>query len=80
MIAFAVITVSSAAIIGLSSFISKTDNAIEVNSNLHESTSSQGKHCTGTVGCDCSGFSAKTGDVWEEAYCKKCDHHKKYHR
>ena len=54
---------------------------------LHEQVSltthvaMQDKHCTGTVGCSCSGFSPKTsGDVWEEVYCRKCGHHKKYHK
>lgn len=42
---------------------------------------SEGKKCNGTVGCDCTGFKPKTdGDVWEEAYCKKCGHHKRYHK
>ena len=41
----------------------------------------QGKYCTGTVGCSCSGFSPKkSGDVWEEVYCRKCGHHKQYHK
>lgn len=41
----------------------------------------KGKHCSYTVGCDCSGFAPKTnGDEWEKAYCKRCGHHKKYHK
>lgn len=41
----------------------------------------QGKHCNGTVGCDCSGFSAITGgEEWQKSYCKRCSHHKKCHR
>lgn len=39
-----------------------------------------GKHCNGTVGCSCSGFSPKTsGKEWEKSYCKKCGHHKRNH-
>ena len=34
-----------------------------------------------TKGCDCSGFAPKTnGDEWEKAYCKRCGHHKRYHK
>lgn len=41
----------------------------------------QGKHCTGTVGCSCSGFSPITnGDVWQQAYCKHCGHKKSCHK
>ena len=41
----------------------------------------QGMHCNGTVGCDCSGFSAKTdGKEWEKGYCKKCGHKKSCHK
>lgn len=40
-----------------------------------------GAHCTYTVGCSCSGFTPKnSGDVWEKSYCKRCGHHKKYHK
>lgn len=42
---------------------------------------SQGARCTGTVGCDCSGFSPITnGDVWQQAYCKRCGHHRRCHK
>ena len=41
----------------------------------------RGKHCTGTVGCSCSGFSPITnGDVWQQAYCKHCGHKKSCHK
>ena len=71
MFASATLAVSVTAIIGLSSFASKSDS----HADCH------GKHCTYTVGCDCSGFSPKTdGAEWEKAYCKKCGHHKSYHK
>jgi len=39
------------------------------------------KHCTYTVGCSCPGFAPKTdGKEWEKAYCKRCGHHKRYHK
>lgn len=43
--------------------------------------SCEGKHCTYTVGCDCSGFSPISGDdEYKKNYCRRCGHHKKYHR
>ena len=42
---------------------------------------SQGKHCNGTVGCDCKGFAPITnGKEWEKSYCKHCGHHQNCHR
>jgi hypothetical protein len=51
----------------------------------HETTTAplqmEGKHCSGTVGCDCPGFSPKTnGAEWEKAYCKHCGHKKSCHK
>ncbi len=44
-------------------------------------THASGKHCTYTVGCSCSGFSPITsGKEYEKAYCKKCGHHRSYHK
>lgn len=41
----------------------------------------QGKHCTGSVGCSCSGFSPITnGEVWQQAYCKYCGHKRNCHK
>lgn len=41
----------------------------------------QGKHCTGTVGCGCTGFAPITnGEVWQQAYCKYCGHNRSCHR
>lgn len=41
----------------------------------------QGKHCTGTVGCSCTGFSPITnGEVWQQSYCKHCGHKKSCHK
>ncbi len=43
--------------------------------------SSEGTHCSGTVGCNCSGFSPITdGEVWQQAYCKHCSHHRRSHK
>lgn len=39
-----------------------------------------GKVCSYTVGCSCTGFQRGTGDQWEKEYCKKCHHHRKFHR
>lgn len=68
-------------IVGLYSFFVQTEDAETVNKSVPAHVDSQGKHCTYTVGCNCSGFSPKTsGDEWEKAYCRRCGHHKKYHR
>ena len=81
MFAVASIFLSTITIVGLSSFTSQSNNAIESESTVHTHISCQGKHCTYTVGCDCSGFSPKTnGKEWEKSYCKRCGHHKKYHK
>ncbi len=42
---------------------------------------SQGSNCNGTVGCSCPGFSPITnGEVWQQAYCKHCGHHRRSHK
>ena len=41
----------------------------------------QGARCNGTVGCGCPGFSPITnGDVWQQAYCRHCGHHRRVHK
>ena len=81
------VLVLSVMVVAMSVSASVFANSGNEQSCLHEQVSLtthvavQGKHCTGTVGCSCSGFSPKkSGDVWEEAYCRKCGHHKKYHK
>lgn len=45
------------------------------------SISFKGRHCNGSVGCSCPGFSPITkGKEWEKEYCKHCPHHKKLHK
>lgn len=66
MFAVASIFLSTITIVGLSSFTSQSNNATESESIVYTHVSCQGKHCTYTVGCDCSGFSPKTnGKEWE---------------
>ncbi|MBR5493275.1 MAG: hypothetical protein IKV77_09140 [Alistipes sp.] len=75
--AVSVLMVSAVVVIGLCSSTSKT----EVKSDVCTEVSCQGKHCNGTVGCDCPGFSPKTnGDEWEKAYCRHCGHHRRSHK
>ena len=51
----------------------------ELDVTTHVAT--QGTHCSGTVGCNCPGFSPITnGDVWQQAYCKHCGHKKSCHK
>ena len=41
----------------------------------------KGKHCSETVGCSCPGFEPITnGDVWQQSYCKHCNHKKSSHK
>ena len=41
----------------------------------------RGTHCSGTLGCSCSGFEPITnGDIWQENYCRHCNHKKSSHR
>lgn len=82
-IIFAVVSIvaSVISIIALSSFTSNGENELRLGASVQTHVSCQGKHCTYTVGCDCSGFSPNTkGKEWEKAYCKRCGHHKKYHK
>lgn len=75
--AVSALMVSAVVVVGLCSFTSKT----EVKSDVCTEVSCQGKHCNGTVGCDCPGFSPKTnGDEWEKAYCRHCGHHRRSHK
>lgn len=75
------IVVSATAIIGLSSFRTQVEYTTSGESSVQTHVSCQGKHCTYTAGCDCSGFAPKTnGKEWEKSYCKRCGHHKKYHK
>ena len=75
--AVSALMVSAVVVAGLCSFTSKT----EVKSDVCTEDSCQGKHCNGTVGCDCPGFSPKTnGDEWEKAYCRHCGHHRSSHK
>lgn len=75
--AISALMVSTVVVIGLCSFTSKT----EAQSEECTDVLCQGKHCNGTVGCDCPGFSPKTnGDEWEKTYCKHCGHHRSSHK
>ena len=41
----------------------------------------RGKNCSGSVGCDCSGFVPITnGDEWQKSICKHCGHKKSCHK
>lgn len=48
---------------------------------VQSNVSFKGKHCNGTVGCDCPGFDPITsGDLWEQSYCRHCSHKKSVHK
>lgn len=70
-----VMSIASIAIFGSSTTSAISEEPVRVD------VSCQGKNCTGTVGCDCPGFSPITnGDVCDQAYCKHCKHHRRSHR
>lgn len=78
-VALATLAVSAVAVITLCSFSSRGEIVTDVDHHPH--LSCQGKHCSGTVGCDCSGFSPITnGKEWQKSYCKNCGHHKSCHK
>ena len=50
------------------------------NSPTSTQVAMEGKHCNGTVGCNCPGFAPITnGEVWQQSYCRHCGHHKRCH-
>lgn len=58
-------------------------NAAENSTNAVEEAQlgASGKHCNGSVGCDCRGFKPITdGAEWQKSYCDRCGHHKRNHR
>ena len=41
----------------------------------------EGKHCRGTIGCNCPGFRPITsGEVWQQVYCYHYGHKRGLHR
>lgn len=73
--------VAVSAVFALSSFICNDSPEVLVQTETGMFSHVQGMHCTGTVGCSCSGFRPITdGQVWQEAYCKNCGHHKRCHK
>ena len=59
----------------------KNDCCAHNHGTFHSNVAVQGKHCSGTVGCSCTGFDPITnGDVWQQAYCKHCGHKKSCHK
>lgn len=76
-------TLISAMAMTVATFANSKENSDYIMSNydLVTNVSMQGSHCTGTVGCSCSGFSPITdGEVWQQAYCKRCGHKKNCHK
>lgn len=70
------------AVVAIGAFFALKPSPANINQvELDTQVNATGKKCNYPVGCSCSGFKPKTnGEVWEEAYCKNCGHHKKYHK
>ena len=65
--------------VALSSFVLYQEQDTQM--SLDSKVSLQGKRCSYTIGCDCSGFSAITnGEEWQKLICKRCGHPRKYHK
>lgn len=81
ILSLVIITGCSVAALGLCSFASSNQEVSTVAVHTHSHAASQGKHCNGTVGCDCSGFSPITnGKEWQKSYCKNYEHMKSCHK
>ncbi|MCM1372983.1 MAG: hypothetical protein NC113_07835 [Bacteroides sp.] len=77
------VVVMSITAFALSSLVnaSPLELSLEDDSEVAITVHSQGKYCSGTVGCNCSGFSPITnGEEWKKLYCRKCGHYKGYHK
>jgi len=73
------LALSVAAIVTLCSFTTRSEAVTEKETHTH--ICCEGSKCTGTVGCSCSGFSPITdGKEWQKSYCRKCGHHRSYHK
>ncbi len=69
------VVVALATVITLCSFTASNESEVDIQ------TSCQGKNCNGNVGCSCPGFSPITDEeVYRQAYCKHCGHHRNYHK
>ncbi len=70
-------------LVTVSAFATPSSLEFTEHNHLLEATdaSVQGTNCSGTVGCSCPGFSPITnGDVWQQSYCKHCNHKKSVHK
>lgn len=75
------LVIAVVAVIRLCSFTASKDTVNEITDDLHTHVAVQGTHCNGTVGCSCAGFSPITnGEVWQQAYCKRCGHKRSAHK
>lgn len=58
-----------------------SEGSVNASATTHMHVASEGKHCNGSVGCDCRGFRPITnGKEWQKSYCKDCGHHRSNHR
>lgn len=73
-----VLAMVASASVSASSQVNESMNSSHMESvHVH----AQGAHCNGTVGCSCPGFEKISHkEVWKEAYCKHCGHHRRSHK
>lgn len=71
---------AAAAVVGLCSFTTFNNSHAEAMEETHVHTEANGAHCRYTVGCSCSGFAPSGPEVYKQYICRRCGHHKSYHK
>ncbi len=71
-----------AMIVSVSAFATARHNELAVHDqDCTTHVHMEGKRCSGTVGCSCSGFKPiMNGKVWQQAYCANCGHKRSVHK
>ncbi len=81
ILTLAIVAVSATALGFCAAAASTSSKTAFTVTEIHTHVATQRKHCSGSVGCDCSGFSPITnGKEWQKSYCKHCGHKKSCHR
>lgn len=79
LVIWAAMAVSSAVVFGMNAVSDNSQNGKTL--DVHNHASCEGTNCSGTVGCKCPGFSPITNsELWKQAYCKHCGHHRRSHK
>lgn len=78
---FLAVVVLAAVVVGVSVVKLQSNHDHLLSEVAHTHLSSTGTRCNGTVGCNCPGFSPiQHQEVWKQAYCRYCGHHRNSHK